>query len=193
MSDINASILPDNGTQQGTEAPAALKAEVGTPALGESTNPASESSPSASNADAVGMLATTEAATSTAATTSVDAPSASASLQSVDVSLIPADMAGNEAPTPSDLSALGIATNGPESEATARQWLLDKGYSQAQAEFATATLPTVLVTDGASHPAHGLADQIAGHVASLEGSADSLLVKIATEVRKLVAQIKSVL
>jgi hypothetical protein len=35
--------------------------------------------------------------------------------------------------TPTDLSALGITTNGPESEGAARQWLFDKGYSSSAA------------------------------------------------------------
>jgi hypothetical protein len=58
---------------------------------------------------------------------------------------------------------------------------------------AYASLARFLDAKAASHPANGLADKIAEHVAGLEGSADSLLVKIATEVKKLVAQIKATL
>jgi hypothetical protein len=105
--------------------------------------------------------------------------------------------------TPADLSALGITTSGPESEATARQWLADKGYAQsqadAQAQFAAAVSPAALFpgeqpeATGAAHPAHTFADRIHSLAFSLEGSGDSMLSRMGYEIKSLVAQLKSLL
>ena len=221
MSDINASIQPENGTQQGVEAPAALSTEAGTAEMGEPLASATSNSVDSQSS----TVAQPSASAPTSEATQPSAVPSSGTPQPVSIPIAgeagnvvaaadagaPVDGAvpvvGGDLPNV-DTGASAIAGSLPAAmtssvpltdsvaivAASGAQATGAEG-GDAHAQFFAAMTPAyVSLNDvAASHPAHGFADQIAEHVAGLEGSADSFLVKIATEVKKLVAQIKSVL
>lgn len=180
MSDINASIQAENGTQQGAEGSAALSTTEGNAGTGTQVSdgyvPVAESSLSPSTAS----VATADAS-GTPVTGVVDGEQGNA---------LP--VSGESKPVDAVGASTITETAVPDADHTAEQRAADQAAAQAQ--FAAAMTPAyVALADQSSHPAHGLADQIAERISSLEASANSMLVSIAADVKKLLAQIKSVL
>ncbi|MFP3638123.1 hypothetical protein [Paraburkholderia sp. SIMBA_054] len=159
MSDINASIQPQDIAQQGVETPAALNVDAGAPVGGVAPVVGGDLPNAGTDASA------------NAGSSSAAIPSSAPLIDSVAI-----------------VTASGTQATGAEG-------------GDAHAQFVAAMTPAYVslgaqaasLDQGASHAAHGFADQIADHVTALEGSADSFLAKMASEVKKLVAQIKSVL
>lgn len=143
-------------------------------------NEPSDASPSSTEAQSVAVTDAADASlpTSTGVSDVSDAPPASSS----DVP--------NVASIPPDGAATGASTLEGDD-------LPNGGASDAASLCASGTSSSApnasLVDDTAAHPAHSFADRIHSLAVTLEGSADSMLARMGVEIRRLVADLKSVL
>lgn len=138
MSDINASIQPESGAQQGAEVPSALNPEAGTAAMGE---PLTSTTPSAVDSQS----STVAQSSSSEPTIEAIQPSALPSSGNPQPALIPvAGEAGNVDAQPTAVGQEAAGNSSGAAIGTAANAGGDTTIA-AQAQFAAATLPTALV------------------------------------------------